>query len=754
MTAAKHPRATQYRFDDVLVDCENFRIRKREETRLLGPRAFDLLVYLIAQRGRVIDKQELFEQVWKETFVTDNALTKAVKEIRRALGDSTDAPRYIETVPKRGYRFIAELLEAASADPPVPPADAAPAPLAFAPVAPGVAGEAAAPTANAFIPTAPMSEAAEAVERAAPRRFTLSLSAGLAAALALIAVAALALLGWRLLARPEKRDNLPGLKAAQVTTWPGLDIHPALAPDGRAIAYSSDHNGAFEIYVKPLAPGSREIQITADGQQNFEPAWSPDGQYLAYHSMNRHGICVVPASGGNVKPITQFGSRPAWSPDGHLIAFQTYAVTDLGANASPAMPPSTIWVVPAQGGEPTPVTQVGNPAGGHGRPSWSPDGKRLAFCASDFSARSVWTVSVQGGDLKQIVPTMGYDPIYAPDGTGIYYGYESGLYKIRLSADSQPQGEPIELVGPSPSRLRYFTLSADGKKIAYTSLLITSNIWSVSMSQATHEANAAPIPLTQDRSFRNLFPAWSPDGKKIAFHSWKANSVSNIWLVDADAKNATQITTEGGAYPSWFPDGERVAFLSSRQGRQAMWAINLKTGQEKSLVDFSEQGAFMRLSPDGKWVALNATRNGAINTAIMPIEGGEAKPLTFDKELMGFACWSPDSKLLAMQVGRGDDTNVAIMSSAGGEITQLTFDKGQSWIYSFSPDGDRIAFAGFRNGYWNIWWVSRSTRQQKQVTSYAKLNAYVRYPAWSPAGDQIAYEYAETTGNIWLAELQ
>jgi Tol biopolymer transport system component len=107
-----------------------------------------------------------------------------------------------------------------------------------------------------------------------------------------------------------------------------------------------------------------------------------------------------------------------------------------------------------------------------------------------------------------------------------------------------------------------------------------------------------------------------------------------------------------------------------------------------------------------------------------------------------------------LQVGRGDDTHIAVMPSGGGEITQLTFDKGQSWIYSFSPDGDRIAFAGFRNGYWNLWWVSRSTRQQKQLTNYAKLNAYVRYPAWSPLGNQMAYEYAETTGNIWLAELK
>jgi Tol biopolymer transport system component len=94
------------------------------------------------------------------------------------------------------------------------------------------------------------------------------------------------------------------------------------------------------------------------------------------------------------------------------------------------------------------------------------------------------------------------------------------------------------------------------------------------------------------------------------------------------------------------------------------------------------------------------------------------------------------------------------MPGSGSEITQLTFDKGQSWAHSFSPDGDKIVFAGFRNGVWNLYWVSQKTKQQKQLTNYTKLNSYVRYPAWSPSGASIAFEYAETTGNIWIADLK
>jgi TolB-like protein/tetratricopeptide (TPR) repeat protein len=95
-----------WQFDDVVVDGESFAVQKQGETTALTPRAFDVLLYLIEHHDRLVDKQELFGHVWKETFVTDSALTQVIKEIRHAIGDDAQAPRYIETVHKRGYRFI------------------------------------------------------------------------------------------------------------------------------------------------------------------------------------------------------------------------------------------------------------------------------------------------------------------------------------------------------------------------------------------------------------------------------------------------------------------------------------------------------------------------------------------------------------------------------------------------------------------------------------------------------------------------
>jgi len=386
-----------YRFDDVVVEPHRLRLEKDGQPRKITPRAFDVLVYLIEHRGRIIEKQELFDEVWREKFVTDNALTRIVKEIRHVIGDDADAPRYIETIPKRGYRFIAEVndLEAAAQR-----------------------------EKDSETHVAARSEGPQAVERPEPAlRPNVGLSASRTAffsAIILGLAVVAAFIVWKTQSKSSEPQAPTVLRNMQLTTWPGLDIFPSLSPDGNSVAYSSDHSGSFEIYVRPLTPGAREIQITSDGQQNFEPAWSPDGKLIAYYSKNRGGIWLAPASGGAARQLTEFGSRPSWSPDGSLIAFQSHGLTDLNAMAVGATSPSTLWLAQAQGSDPKPITQVGNPPGGHAAPSWSPDGKRVVFIAYDGSVSSMWTLSLKDNELKRVedsrAKTWAYDPIYSPDG--------------------------------------------------------------------------------------------------------------------------------------------------------------------------------------------------------------------------------------------------------------------------------------------------------------------------------------------------
>jgi eukaryotic-like serine/threonine-protein kinase len=542
------------------------------------------------------------------------------------------------------------------------------------------------------------------------------------------------------------------LRTTQISFSPGLDVFPSLSPDGNSIAYSSDQNGHFEIYVKQLTPGGREIQLTSDGKENGQPEWSPDGQRIAFHSKGRGGIWIMPALGGSARQITEFGSRPAWSHDGSMLAFQSGSGSEI--HNSRALAPSTIWTVSSQGDTPKQITQTAIPPGGHNSPAWSPDGKRIAFASSQYLGSTTWIVAIDGGNLKQV--SFGESPVYAPDGKSLYLAKE-GLSAVTISATGNPVGAPVEVIPAAPgASLNQFTISADGKKIAYTATRNASGLWSLAIAPGAGDPLGSPVSFAQDTSNRSNSPQFSKDGRKVAMTKWRQGSV-DLWIADADGRNLTQLTTHPSidTNASWFPNADRIAFLSYRENqRSELWSISLATGKEERLLDIGENLDFAALSPDGTQVAFNSTKNGTINLWTAKVPDGQPRQLTFDKELMGFPCWSPDGQWLAFEMKRGDDNYLAIMPSAGGELIQIVSEPGLSWPHSWSADGDKIAFAGRRNGIWNIYWVSRSTKQQKQLTNYSKLNAFVRYPAWSPLGNQIVYEYNETTGNIWLMELK
>ena len=710
-----------FQFDDIKVDTQTFRVYKAGQPAPMEPKAFEVLVYLIENRGRLVEKKELLDSLWKETFVTENALTREVAVLRKALAEDAKNTRYIETVPTKGYRFIADVQEIADGS--------------------GVA--------NSRTRAVPKGDATG--------RHSLRIL-GVLAGVVLLAIAPFLVvsLRWSTSSEFEIINN------AQITTAGGLSMFPSISPDGSSVVYASDRGGTFEIYARQLNPGGGEIQLTNDGKQNFEPAWSPDGKFIAYACRGRGGLWLIPALGGTPRQLVDFGSRPAWSPDAHRIAFESDRAGAFDADSPDAFPPSVLWVLNVETGEYHQLTQLGHPTGGHGAPSWSPDGKRIAFTSSAFRSAEIWSVAADGSDLRLLMPgghTYYNSPVFFRDGHSILFGavkdkFNYGIWKLALSSSNTPEGAPVQVASGGASRVKNLSLSSNGKHLLYTAITQNSNLNSVSVDAAG--AAAPPRSLTNSMGCRNTLPAFSPDGQWIAYMSCRAGYNGALWLMRSDGSGIRQLTARDAddGLPSWFPDNDKIAFSSESNSYAMIWSVSANTGRQELLFDPHQSIGFFRLSPDGTKIAFDSSGGGRLQVFIADLSDKTIHPLTSVSVSLGFPSWSLDGKWIGLELQQAGDTQLGYMPSKGGPFTQLTFDHGESWTGGWAPDNDHISFAGRRDGIWNVYSISCSTRKTTQITNYSKHNSFVRYPVWAPNGNQIVYEYTETSGNIWMLDFK
>jgi Tol biopolymer transport system component/DNA-binding winged helix-turn-helix (wHTH) protein len=738
------------RFGDFELDRRAGELLRGKVRIRLQDQPLQILLMLLDKPGELVTREEIRNCLWPNDTVVefDHSIGTAIKKLRQALDDEAGSPRYVETIPRRGFRLIVPVVKSA-------------------------VGSAAVVVDEANTPR-PQAQPHAAVDSPAPtvafpeRRRRWWPVVGLPiAAVVLIAIWMTPWLLRHFGLSSDHSETLDESSLTQVTTSIGADIMPSLSPDGSAVAYSSDKNGSFEIYVKTLAAGGREIQLTSDGNHNVAPAWSPDGTLIAYYSRNKSGIWLIPALGGAARRLTDFGAWPAWSPDSSRIVFQSQGLNDYSQTAYPALPPSTLWVVSAQGGAPTQLTHPGNPSGGHGAPSWSPDGEHIAFSSTSAGLAEIWTIPANGGTPQRLAAGGVYDPVYGPGGRHLYFsqikletnqqrgtGLTFALMRLELTPEGNAQGKP-ELVKESGTMIyKGLRFSANGRFLAFSAIADNNNLQSVPVSAASGEAAGDPVPLTRDTAMRKSSPRFSPDGSQIAYTQVQSGEDIAVWIVDADGKNAhpVGVMATNSVLPGWIPPGGRLSFQGGQNGQKEIETIDLSTGATSVLREFGENDAPLRLSPDGKQLAYGERQGRAVNIWIAPINqlDGAARQITFGDGLMSYPCWSPDGKTIGFE----DGLNIAVVPSTGGPVTVLTASNYPSLPNDWSPDGDKIVFAGLRNGVWNIWWVSRRTKQEHQVTHYTRDNVAMLYPSWSPRGDQIVYEYTETTGNIWLMKVK
>lgn len=730
----------------------------RDGVRLdLEPKAFDVLRLLVERRDQLITKDELIDTVWADTFVTPNVLTRAVAQIRRELRDDPQDARFIETVMKRGYRFIGPVTVVSSASRASLDVGQAP---AVARVEAAVAARSEAPASDASPMTiieattqAPPPRAAEAWSMAAapapgpPRGAQQSRATPLWVAGALGAAFTIAMVWAARSGGLASSPNLPTPepRPTKVTLSVGANTRPTLSPDGSALAYSSDRSGSLEIYVVGLTRGSRDIALTSDGHQNVDPAWAPDGKWIAYHARAKGGLWVIPATGGSPVQVAESGSQPAWSPDAQSIVFSTTEGSMAGQ--------SVLRVVRRDGSGERDLTRVGHPLGGHLRPTWSRNGRFIAFSVSDGRSRSsAWVVSSEGGEPQRLPIEGGFSGMaFGPDDRYLYFRggdpTRGVIYRLPIDpADATALGAPAELLSTvSLVTAEGLSISNNGT-IAYDESAAEGHLWSVDVdaSGERHE----PQPFIRS-SVRTTAPAYSRTGR-FAFQQGGSGAEVSVWMSTEDGSGAEPAFGDGTwTAPSMSDDGHVLALKNTVP--PTLWLLDPAT-RRTTAVGQAATGRLNvpRISPDGNEIAYWLLEpNGAMNTWTVPVSGGSPRRITSDAEAANYPAWSPDGQWLAIEVKRGEETQIGVVSRHGGAIEQLTNERGQNWPHSWSPDGESIAFAGQRRGVWNIYSVSRRTHVVTQHTHFTSASGYVRYPAWAPDGRRIVFERRVAEGNIW-----
>lgn len=732
----------RFLFGDVSLDVAGREIRRAGARVALEPKAFDLLVILLRDAGAVVDKRRLFAEVWADVHVTDSSLARAVTQVRRALGDDPKTPRYVETVPTRGYRFIGQLEHRRDGrDEPDAAASASPA----------------APAAT--------------VARHLPGRGSL-------AALALV-VLLVAVSGWLWgpgLVRRQEAQLVPiGAAiveaathgAVQLTTSRGVDLHPAFSPDGAQLAYASDETGALEIYVRSRVPSAPARPLTSSGGDNVSPAWSPDGLWIAYHSRRDGGIWVVPSAGGPPRQLVQEGAAPAWAPDGSAIAFQTAGEADaLGGSGGSR---STLALVDVHTGHTRPLTRRGAPAGSHGRPVWLPSGSHIAFVVSRVPVAEVWMTSLDGGVQRVGACVTGCRPIVFARGRQQYLAFidvepRPSLATVPLVQEDVPDVTARQAVPlPTTVDVKSLAVSPDGQYLAYSATVRTSELMEVRLRDGRPEAVAPPRQLIDERRQRYGDPLFAPDGTTLAFTAVRGGDRPEVFLLDVATGAARAASGEGAFVKAWASSGSSMVVVGG-PAPTSLVRVELASGRTSpflaftgwlSLPDRAQRMFTLRLSPDLTRYYYTAEDDAGMSIWLGTVsQPGEEVRLATVGDGASFGAWASSGTRFAYQVARDWRTTIGVQDAqAGAEVRLLGTGADHAWVNDWSPDDEWLVMAAMRQGRWTIEAVHTASGEAHVLTPAAPPAGYVRWPTWSPRGDRIVYERGTLSGNIWLASL-
>ncbi|HVG53671.1 MAG TPA: protein kinase [Vicinamibacterales bacterium] len=593
--------------------------------------------------------------------------------------------------------------------------------------------------------------------RSLPRRlFDFSRERWLAAVGAVVAVSIAVIAGWfwpTWALRPAPAAVLHPT-FTQITSQSGLEWFPSLSPDGKWVVYGADTEGNRDIILQSTT-GQTPINLTPDSaDDDDQPVFSPDGERIAFtSSRDGGGIFVMGRTGESVTRLTRRGFGPTWGPGGRELAFTTESA-DLDPQNTLGL--SSLWVVDVASGE---QRQLGNVDAV--LPSWSPHGHRIAYTTRGAIAGStrldIWTVDRFGANAIAVTTdgARNWNPVWAPDGRHLYFvsgrGGPINLWRVPIDETSgRTTGLPEAVTTPAPF-VAHITISADGTRIAYSSILRSRNIQKLRIDPATGTPRGEATWITTgSRLWANPDP--SPDGKWVVFYS-SVQPEGDLYIARTDGTGLRQLTsgTEPiDRMPRWSPDSQWIAFHSIRGKDQYLWKIRPDGSQFQQLSPLAD-AIYPAWSPDSSRIAvLMAAGIGHSENNVYVFDPNrpwiDQKPEVIpppaeSPDEFVVNAWSPDGSQLAGQAGLAA-RGIITYSLRSRRYERLTdFGGYPVWL----PDSRHLMFVSGGRDFYVV-----DTRSRKVEKVFSVPGDIIGPPQLTRDGREAYFSRRVTEGDIWL----
>lgn len=688
------------RIGEHVLDIGSLRLLDAPESQRLTPKAAAVLIELATRAGQTVGRNELLDAVWAGTCPTPDVLTQAITDLRRVLGDESQAPRYIETVPKLGYRLVAEVafLDALEAPMRADPSGVAPAPPR-------------------------------------PRRRSRpTLIAACALVLAAIAAAWFA----------TRADRAPATAVAPVwvvrgmrtlTSEPGAEKYPRISPDGTRIAYSASDPSQrnFRLLVRTLEQARPlRLGVNEDGEE-FRPAWSPDGASIAFlrQSAARCDIIMTPAMGGIERRLRACPDDAAnvfsWAPGGDRLVASRYdgdeaaglSISLLGLDGADARAleyehaavdkdvdaryspdgrwiafrrgtrgHADLWLVGAEGGQARALTRLGSRLRGH---AWTRDSSALVFSSNHEGRQALYAVELEGGRVQPLDLRPAENPSSATGSDGFVYEIARARTQLREVRLRDGETEETDILATTANDAAPAISPVDARLAFVSDRSGSAQLW-------MHDpASASVFPLTDYDDATLSEPVWRADGQRILVTVRGTADASGLFEIDPSTRAQRRLTAAGedvrqGGYGA--SADEVLAVVADREGSAALVALPASASAVGARRVLAEGVGRAEADPTGG--AVYFTRLAERGLFRLERASGTVTRVTIATPRFDVDGW---------HIASGNIVHVASGPGRSAELRNLDPRTGADWLlvglpdppaeldFSVSADGDRIVLA-------------------------------------------------------------